>query len=97
MTRPRSYMGIPRERIPWAPIVNAELCSGCGACLEECPNGVFALDDSAGLTRVVEPNQCVVLCDKCALSCPSGAISFPDREETKKLLRELVKAERSES
>jgi NAD-dependent dihydropyrimidine dehydrogenase PreA subunit len=86
----RSYMGIPREQIPWAPIIDVDRCNGCGACLEECPNGVYALDEQEGVSRVVAPLQCVVLCDKCALTCPSDAISFPDKAATKKLLRELV-------
>lgn len=87
---PRSYMGIPRERIPWAPVIDGERCSGCGACLDECPNGVFALDGEEGVSQVVAPLQCVVLCDKCARTCPSDAISFPDKDATKKLLRELA-------
>ena len=87
---PKSYMGIPRERIPWAPVIDIDRCSGCGACLEECPNGVYVLDEQEGVARVVAPLQCVVLCDKCALTCPTDAISFPDKEATKKLLRELV-------
>jgi NAD-dependent dihydropyrimidine dehydrogenase PreA subunit len=90
MARPRTFMGIPRERIPWAPVVDVERCSGCGACLDECPNGVYALDDQEGVARVVAPNQCVVLCDKCAPACPSDAISFPDKDATKRLLRELA-------
>jgi ferredoxin len=88
----QSYMGIPRERIPWAPIIDVALCNGCGACLNECPNGVYVLDEDEGVSKVVAPNQCVVLCDKCAAVCPTDAISFPDKGATKTLLRELVAA-----
>ncbi len=89
-------MGIPRDRIPWWPTIDAEACNGCGACLEECPNGVFAADDEEGKMRVVAPMQCVVLCDKCAPGCPTQAISFPDKGETRRLLRSILAQERQE-
>ncbi len=86
----RSYMGIPRERIPWNPSIDSEKCTGCGECLEVCPNEVYAPDEPAGKTKVANPNNCVVLCDKCAGFCPQGAITFPDREATKKLIGGLL-------
>ena len=86
----RSYMGIPREKIPWNPTIDEEKCAGCGECLEACPNGVYLLDEAAGKVKVVYPNNCVVLCDKCAPFCNQEAISFPDKQETKKLVGRLL-------
>jgi NAD-dependent dihydropyrimidine dehydrogenase PreA subunit len=84
----RTYLGIPREQIPWAPRVDAERCIDCGECVSFCPNGVFA-NDADGKVSVANPSSCVVLCNRCAAACPNDAISFPDREETKRLLKEL--------
>lgn len=87
----RAYMGIPREKIPWHPEVDMEKCIGCGQCLETCPNGVYILDAEIGKIVVAEPDNCVVLCDKCAGFCAQEAISFPDKEETKRLLARLLR------
>ncbi|MDZ7270870.1 MAG: ferredoxin family protein [candidate division KSB1 bacterium] len=81
------YMNIPREEIPWYPTVDAELCTSCGNCLGFCANGVFAQGEQA--VEVVSPYNCVVGCDACAKDCPSGAISFPSKEELVQKLREL--------
>jgi NAD-dependent dihydropyrimidine dehydrogenase PreA subunit len=86
----RSYLGIPRALIPWYPSVDADKCIGCGECLDACPNGVFVLDDAAGKMVVAVPDNCVVLCDKCAALCSTDAIAFPDKTATKQLLRRLL-------
>jgi len=87
----RPFMGIPRERIPWAPKIDPDRCVGCGDCLNTCPNGVFVLDGSSGKAELAEPDNCVVLCDKCAAFCPAEAISFPDKKQIKQLLSGLLK------
>lgn len=85
----RPYMGIPRDKIPWCPQIDTEKCVGCGDCLETCPNGVFIMNGE-GKAEVTNPENCVVLCDKCAKFCPQDAISFPDKEETKRLIKKLL-------
>ena len=87
----RSYMGIPREKLPWRPYINMDECIGCGACMETCPNGVYVMNEEAGKVAVAEPDNCVVLCDKCAGFCIQEAISFPDKEEIKRLIGRLLK------
>lgn len=91
----QTYLGIPRDRIPWFPTIDVDRCTGCGDCLEACPNGVFELDEAAGKTRVAVPTNCVVLCDKCAGLCNFEAIAFPDKVAIKQLLRRLVEAQTS--
>lgn len=87
----KAYMGIPREKIPWFPQVDADKCIGCGACVDTCPNGVFVLNEETNTVEVANPLDCVVLCDKCAKFCPEEAIAFPDKEEMKRLLGKLLR------
>ncbi len=83
-----SIKDIPREKIPWYPTVHVEKCTGCGACVEFCPHGVYR---HSSKVEVVNPFNCVVGCSGCVSQCPEGAISFPrllDLRETLKSLRE---------
>lgn len=87
----RTYMGIPRELIPWAPKIDSEHCIGCGECLNTCLNNVFVLNEAENKMTVANPTNCVVLCDKCAGFCPEEAITFPNKDEFKKLLQRLLR------
>jgi len=82
----KTYMGIPRENIPWHPTIDTSKCTACGACMEFCPNAVFEMGD--GLMTVGNPMNCVVGCDKCGHECPVEAITFPSREQLLAWIRE---------
>nr|WP_317618657.1 4Fe-4S dicluster domain-containing protein [Chlorobaculum sp. MV4-Y] len=77
---------VPREEIPWYPIIKPELCNGCGDCKVLCKPGVFELGepDPTGIHRpkliVAHPMNCLVLCDRCVPICTSGAIVLPKRK-----------------
>lgn len=73
-----TWEGIPRQQIPWFPTVSAELCDGCGKCLEVCPKEVFAQNED-GKVSVVEPFLCIVGCCFCKSACDPGAILMPDK------------------
>ncbi len=81
------YLGIPREKIPWYPAINPDLCTNCGACINFCANEVFAAGDSH--PEVVNPMNCVVGCSACARECPAEAISFMSQKELVALLQKL--------
>lgn len=57
--------------------INEELCDGCGACTNGCPEGALKLID--GKARLVGD----LLCDglgACIATCPRGAINIEERE-----------------
>mgnify|MGYP005851815605 CR=1 FL=1 len=78
-------MGIPREKIPWYPTINAELCINCGNCLEFCEHNVF--EEGETIMKVVNPYNCVVGCRSCRKDCPVDALSFPTKEELLAMLK----------
>ncbi|MDD8024926.1 MAG: 4Fe-4S binding protein [Acidobacteriota bacterium] len=80
---------VPREKIPWFPVVAAELCNGCGKCLDFCPHGVYARDSGSSAVIVQNPFECVVGCNNCENLCPEKAISFPDLEAITEIIRRL--------
>lgn len=83
----QTYMGIPREAIPWFPTIDPDKCINDSVCIDFCANDVFAEGDIA--TVVANPLNCVVGCSSCARVCPSDALSFPDSEELVETLRQL--------
>ncbi len=72
-----TWKGVPREQVPWHPMVDAEKCKGCRKCYEFCSHEVYAWDAENNKTRVAEPFLCVVGCSSCMSLCEEGAITFP--------------------
>lgn len=81
------FSGIPREKIPWFPIIDYDKCVGCQECFNFCGNGVFEWDEENMIPNVIRPYNCVIGCSACANLCTGEAIKFP----TKKELIEVVK------
>jgi len=52
--------------------VNANFCTGCGSCVDECPAAAISLDNDLA---VVDGDECLD-CGACEDACPSGAISL---------------------
>lgn len=53
------------------PIIDAQLCNGCQACVEVCPVSVFEMRD--GKAVVVAPEDCTG-CEACVPVCPMDCI-----------------------
>jgi len=80
---------LPREKIPWFPSINYDLCKGVKECLAFCPSNVFAWDEPRARTIVASPYSCTVGCSNCVRICPNHAIAFPDMEELAATLKRL--------
>lgn len=60
--------------MPVVPIIDAELCDGCGSCVDACH--ALAVEIVDGKAVVVRAEDCDY-CTDCESLCPRGAISCP--------------------
>lgn len=58
----------------WYPVIDAEKCSECGACINKCSHGVY--DKTSSFPKVIYTEGCVDGCRGCQNLCPTGAISY---------------------
>jgi NAD-dependent dihydropyrimidine dehydrogenase PreA subunit len=56
--------------------INQNKCTGCGACVDICPNSVFVMGDD-GKSKVKNESACVA-CRACVGACPTEAITVED-------------------
>src|SRR5665647_3964594 len=77
-----TFMGVLREKIPWAPTIDYDKCDFCMECDEFCPHRVFEHRDDDVKLVVANPDNCVVFCRACAKTCGPDAITFPDKPAT---------------
>lgn len=54
------------------PVVDKEKCTGCGTCVEKCPEKAIDLNDQE--VAAINKDKCTG-CHKCAKACPNEAIS----------------------
>lgn len=65
---------------------NADLCKGCGLCIEACPKKIIALDESCLNAKgfhpvaVKEMEKCLG-CAMCATMCPDVVITVYKEEK----------------
>lgn len=87
-----TFMGVLRELIDWAPTVDYAKCDYCMECVRFCPHQVFEIrEDEEKRLIVRNPNNCVVFCRACGKTCDPDALSFPDKRETTKKIKEIRK------
>ena len=59
------------------PVINEELCTGCGVCVDECPNSCLELKNDVSV--LVRPEDCTGS-ESCAEACPSEAITMEENK-----------------
>ncbi len=77
------WHGIDRKTISWGPIVNADKCTGCGACVVTCgeKRNVFGFDRVNKKAVVLFQDHCMVGCNNCQVACLWHAITFATDDE----------------
>jgi Na+-translocating ferredoxin:NAD+ oxidoreductase subunit B len=58
---------------------DAEVCSGCGTCVERCQVDAVSMDDHRDVS-VVNRDRCIG-CGNCVTTCPSGAMRLVRKDE----------------
>jgi nitroreductase/NAD-dependent dihydropyrimidine dehydrogenase PreA subunit len=61
------------------PVIDRTCCTGCGACIDVCPDRILAADASG--RPEIDGERCM-LCGHCAALCPEGAITVPGLVDT---------------
>jgi len=83
------WKGVDRTTIEWNPAIDSDKCIGCGMCVTSCGRNVFGYDKENNKATVDNPYNCMVGCTSCEKWCIVDAISFPDKE----YVREIIKKE----
>ena len=84
----KPWHGIPRENIKWHPTVDEAKCIGCGMCVTGCGRKVYGFDYEKQKPVIVRSLNCMVACVTCANTCLKDAITFPQVDGIKKLMKE---------
>ncbi len=82
------WKGVDRTKIDWHPTIDESKCTGCGMCVTSCGRNVFDFDREKNKSVVARPYNCMVGCTSCETWCIFDAISFPDRQYVKDLIKE---------
>lgn len=78
-----------REKFPWFPAIDTELCRADLRCLNFCPHEVFEWDRETGYPVVAHPLRCLPGCEICINGCDAGAISLPSKREFQAAIKKL--------
>ncbi|MEJ2294289.1 MAG: ferredoxin family protein [Candidatus Lokiarchaeota archaeon] len=85
-----TFMGVPRTEIPWWPTIDYEKCNFCMECDKFCPHDVYEkIEDQEKKLIIKNPYNCVVFCRACSKACALDALTFPDKREITKLIKDL--------
>ena len=84
-----TFMGVPRNTIDWSPRIDYGKCNNCMECVKFCPHNVYAVVEGAEKKLIVKnPDNCVVFCRACGKACGVDAITFPNKGDVTKKIKE---------
>ncbi len=76
MALEKKHQDLFRPKIHWGKIeIDADLCTGCGQCIDNCPGKVPALDENE--KAYMGREECIT-CSNCIITCPTEAISIKE-------------------
>jgi NAD-dependent dihydropyrimidine dehydrogenase PreA subunit len=78
-----------RERFPWFPTINGDVCLSDLECLNFCPAAVFDWDPATRKPVVARPFDCIPGCRSCAEKCKAKGISLPGKKEVAAALKRI--------
>jgi NAD-dependent dihydropyrimidine dehydrogenase PreA subunit len=81
------WNGIDRLKIKWNPKIDTDKCIGCGMCVTSCGRDVFRFNYESRKAVVQKPYNCLVGCTSCESWCVAKAISFPDKEYVRDIIK----------
>jgi NAD-dependent dihydropyrimidine dehydrogenase PreA subunit len=84
-----TFMGVPREKIPWYPTIDYSKCDFCMECDKFCPHQVYERREGEVMLIVANPTNCVVFCRACAKTCGPDALAFPNKQGIIELIKRL--------
>jgi NAD-dependent dihydropyrimidine dehydrogenase PreA subunit len=90
-----TFMGVAREKIPWWPNIDTSKCDGCSGefdCLKFCPHQVYKPSADSRLIEVENKFNSVEFCRACQKMCPKDALSFPNKSDILKTIKEARSA-----
>ena len=78
-----------RERFPWFPTIDCQVCLADLECLTFCPADVFDWDPGTGKPVVARPFDCIPGCRSCAENCKAKGIKLPGKKEVAAALKRI--------
>ncbi len=85
-----TFMGVPRDKIDWKPTIDYSKCDYCMECFDFCPHKVYEKRENEEKKLVVaNPNNCVVFCRACGKTCGPDALTFPNKADVSKHIKEI--------
>lgn len=65
--------------------IDADLCTGCGICVDTCPMDVIRMDEKSKKAVIKYPYDCM-LCLDCEQECPTKAIYVSPEQKVMPML-----------